>query len=53
LLGVRATSFELGAEPSVAAQHDCALAWERLLALCAEPVPESEHQRQHISHHII
>jgi hydrogenase maturation protease len=36
LLGVRATSFELGAEPSVAAQRDSALAWEKLLVLCEE-----------------
>lgn len=36
LLGVRATSFELGAEPSAAAQRDSACAWEKLLALCQE-----------------
>ena len=36
LLGVRATSFELGAEPSLAAQRDSALAWEKLRSLCQE-----------------
>jgi hydrogenase maturation protease len=35
LLGVRATSFELGAEMSAPARRDCAEAWERLLELCA------------------
>ena len=37
LLGVRATSFELGAEPSVAARRDSVLAWEKLLSLCTTP----------------
>jgi hypothetical protein len=36
LLGVRATSFELGAEPSLAAQRDSVLAWEKLRSLCQE-----------------
>ena len=39
LLGVRASSFELGAEPSVAARRDGAAAWDRLHALCSEPLP--------------
>jgi len=38
LLGVRATSFELGAEPSAAALRDGALAREMLLTLCAGPL---------------
>jgi hydrogenase maturation protease len=33
LLGVRATSFDLGAAPSAAARHDAELAWSELLAL--------------------
>jgi hypothetical protein len=35
LLGVRATSFELGAEMSAPARRACAEAWDRLLELCA------------------